>query len=105
MDSRIAQLLQATPIFRKLSGEDRARLAPHERVHDYASGDDIFAEGSPSAQFYVIASGRVKIFKMTPAGKDVILEILRVGDPLGAVAVYEGWPFPASAIALEDTTC
>jgi CRP-like cAMP-binding protein len=28
-----------------------------------------------------------------------------VGDPLGAVAVYEGWPFPASAVALEDTTC
>ena len=42
---------------------------------------------------------------MTPAGKDVILEIFGVGDPLGAVAVYEGWPFPASAVALEDTLC
>jgi len=35
----------------------------------------------------------------------VILEIFGVGDPLGAVAVYEGWPFPASAIAIEGTTC
>lgn len=105
MDSRIAQLLQSMPIFRKLSAEDRARLAPHARIRDYARGEQIFSEGSPSERFYAIASGRVKVFKMTPAGKDVILEIFGVGDPLGAVAVYEGWPFPASALALEDTTC
>lgn len=102
---RIAQILASTPIFRRLTADDRARLAPHARVRDYAKGEQIFAEGSPSDRFYSIASGRVKIFKMTPAGKDVILEIFGVGDPLGAVAVYEGWPFPASAVAIEDTTC
>jgi CRP/FNR family transcriptional regulator len=105
VDSRIASLLQSTPIFRKLSADDRARLAPHARVRDYARGEQIFAEGSPSDRFYAIASGRVKVFKTTPAGKDVILEIFGVGDPLGAVAVYEGWPFPASAVAIEETTC
>ena len=42
---------------------------------------------------------------MTPAGKDIILEIFGSGDPLGAVAVYEEWPFPASAVALDDTAC
>jgi CRP-like cAMP-binding protein len=105
MDSRVAQGLQSSPIFRRLSADDRARLVPHARIRDFARGDQIFAEGSPSDRFYVITSGRVKVFKMTPAGKDVILEIFGVGDPLGAVAVYEGWPFPASAVALEDTTC
>jgi CRP-like cAMP-binding protein len=102
---RIEQILASTPIFRRLSPEDRARLVPYARVRDYAKGERIFAEGSPSDRFYAIASGRVKVFKMTPAGKDVILEIFGVGDPLGAVAVYEGWPFPASAVAIEDTTC
>ena len=102
---RIGMLLPSTPIFRNLSPEDLARLAPHVRVRDYVRGEQIFVEGSASDRFYAIASGRVKIFKMTPAGKDVILEIFGVGDPLGAVAVYEGWPFPASAVALEDTTC
>jgi CRP/FNR family transcriptional regulator, nitrogen oxide reductase regulator len=102
---RIAEILSSTPIFRKLSPEDRARLAPHVRVRDYAKGERIFSEGTPSDRYYSIARGRVKVFKMTPAGKDVILEIFGVGDPLGAVAVYEGWPFPASAVAIEDTTC
>lgn len=105
MDGRIEQLLQSTMIFKKIPPEDRARLAPLARILDYRRGEQIFSEGSPSDRFYVIASGRVKVFKTTPAGKDVILEIFGVGDPLGAVAVYEGWPFPASAVALEDTTC
>src|SRR5262245_24501676 len=102
---RIAEILASTPIFRKLSPDDRARLAPHVRVRDYGKGERICSEGSPSDRYYSIAKGRVKVFKMTPAGKDVILEIFGVGDPLGAVAVYEGWPFPASAVAIEDTTC
>ena len=105
MESRSATLLRTTPVFRKLSPEDRERLSPHVRVRDYERGDQIFAEGTPSDRFYMIASGRVKVFKATPAGNDVILEIFGVGDPLGAVAAYEGWPFPASAMALEDTTC
>ncbi len=55
--------------------------------------------------FFTIARGRAKVFKMTPAGKDLILEIFGPGDPLGAVAVYESRPYPASAMAMEDTVC
>jgi CRP/FNR family transcriptional regulator, dissimilatory nitrate respiration regulator len=105
MDGRIEQLLQSSPLFKRIPPDDRARLAPLARILEYKKGEHIFSEGSPSDRLYVIAGGRVKVFKSTPAGKDVILEIFGVGDPLGAVAVYEGWPFPASAVAIEDTTC
>jgi CRP-like cAMP-binding protein len=98
-------LLSGAPVFRKLSPDDRARVAERSSVRRYARGDLILTEGDPSELFFVVTSGRVKVYKTTPSGKDVILEIFGVGDPLGAVAVYEGWPFPASARALEDTTC
>ncbi len=99
------ELLRSTTVFRRLSLEDREQLAARSRVATFARGETIFDEGTPSDCIYTIASGRVKIFKMTPSGKDVILEIFGPGDPLGAVAAYEGRPFPASAAALEDTTC
>jgi CRP-like cAMP-binding protein len=98
-------LLRTTPVFRRLAAEDRARLAAVSRVREYARNDVIFEEGTPSECFYTIAAGRVKITKSTPAGKDVLLEVFGPGDPFGAVAVYEGRPFPASAVAMEDTTC
>jgi CRP-like cAMP-binding protein len=99
------ELLRTTPVFRRLGPEDRRRLAEVSRVKAYARNDVIFDEGATPEFFYTIARGRVKVCKSTPAGKDVILEVFGVGDPFGAVAVYEGRRFPASAVALEDTVC
>jgi len=92
-------------MFRRLSPPDRERIAARTSVTQYPRGERIFSEGDPAEHFFVVATGRVKVFKMTPSGKDVILKIFGAGEPLGSVAVYEGWPFPASAVALEDTTC
>lgn len=98
-------LLKTTPVWRRLSVADRSHLAGIARVVTHDRGDRLFSEGDPSDFFITIASGRVKVVKSTAAGKDVILEVFGAGDPLGAVASYEGRPFPASAIALEPTTC
>jgi CRP/FNR family transcriptional regulator len=96
-------LLRRIPFFRRLSPELRARVGTVARLKSHDRGDLIFAEGDPSDVFIVIVSGRVKVFKSTPAGKEIILEIFGAGDPLGAVAVYENAPFMASALALEPT--
>jgi CRP/FNR family transcriptional regulator len=98
-------LLARTPIFRRLKAEDRERIAAVSHVAHFGRGDVLFSEGSPSESFYVVSTGRVKVSKLTPSGKEVILEIFSAGDPLGAVAVHQGLPFPASATALEETTC
>jgi len=88
-----------------LSAEDRQRVASVARVKTFAKGDTVFAEAEPSDFFYSVASGRVKVVKTLPSGKEVILEVFGAGEPLGAVAVYEGRPFPASAIAMDETSC
>jgi CRP-like cAMP-binding protein len=100
-----ADLLRTVPVFRTLTAEDRERVLAVSRVVTYDRGATIFAEGDPPDFFYVVTAGRAKVFKRMPSGKDVILEIFGTGDPLGAVAVYEGRPFPASAVALEPATC
>ncbi|HZR23966.1 MAG TPA: Crp/Fnr family transcriptional regulator [Vicinamibacterales bacterium] len=65
----------------------------------------IFSEGDPSDLLYTVVTGRVKVFKTTARGTDIILELFGPGDPVGAVAVYESRPYPASAVALDPTTC
>jgi CRP/FNR family transcriptional regulator len=105
MSQEIEGVLTPIPVFRRLAPEDRRRVAAVARLRTYVRGETVFAEGDTPDMFCVVATGRVKVFKTTPAGKDVILELFGAGDPLGAVAVYEGRPYPASAAALEDTTC
>ena len=96
-------LLRRLSFFRRLSPELRARVSAVAHIKSHDRGELIFAEGDPAHAFMTIVSGRVKVFKSTPAGKEIILEIFGAGDPLGAVAVYEGAPFMASALALEPT--
>ena len=97
------ELLRRIPFFRRMPPPIRARVAEVSRLKSYERGDVIFSEGDPSDAFMAIVSGRVKVFKSTPAGKEIILEIFGAGDPVGAVAVYEGVPFMASAMTLEPT--
>ncbi|MGE0042845.1 MAG: Crp/Fnr family transcriptional regulator [Vicinamibacterales bacterium] len=99
------ELLARVPLFRRVKPAERAHVASVSRVKSWEKGEVIFSEGDPADVFLAIIDGRVKIFKSTPAGKEIILEIFGGGDPLGAVAVYEGMPFPASAVALEPTRC
>jgi len=103
MSADVDQALLRAPIFSRLEVEDRRRLAEVARLQFYRRGDMVVAEGDPPDYFCTVVQGRVKVFKMTPAGKDVILEIFGAGDPLGAVAAYDGHPFPASAVAIEDS--
>jgi CRP/FNR family transcriptional regulator len=101
----LTDVLKTTAVFRKLKSEEQARVAAVARLDRFRRGELLFRESDPSDRFILVATGRVKVFKTTAAGKDVILEIFGPGDPVGAVALYEGFPFPASAVALEETTC
>ncbi|MCC7123729.1 MAG: Crp/Fnr family transcriptional regulator [Acidobacteria bacterium] len=97
--------LRRIPLFRRLSAEDRARIIECATIRTHARGEEIFREGDPGDAFLVIVEGRVKSYETTVSGKQMILEIFGAGDTLGAVAVYDGAPFAASALALDDTTC
>jgi CRP-like cAMP-binding protein len=101
--SGLQEALGRAQPFAALPAEERRRLLPYTRLKRYEKGDTIFREGDPSERFHTIVSGRVKIVKFAPFGKELILEIFGPGDPFGAVAAYEGRPFPASALAIETT--
>ena len=105
MTDKFEEVLRRTSIFRRLSPDDRQRIAAIAKVRDFDKGATLFSEGDDSDHLYTVVAGRVKVFKTTARGTDVILEIFGPGDPVGAVAVYESRAYPASAVALEPTTC
>lgn len=105
MSDLVEELIGRVPLYRRLADEDRAELASVCRVQRYERGAEVFAEGDPADQFFTVVEGRVKVLRGTPDGRTVILEIFGPGDPVGAVAVYDELPYPATAVALEPSTC
>jgi CRP/FNR family transcriptional regulator len=97
--------LSGVPLYRGLAEADLELLASVTRTTRYGRGEVIFREGDPSEMVHVVVEGRVKLVKSTSGGKEVILHMLGPGDPLGAVAVYDEMPYPASAVALEQVIC
>jgi CRP/FNR family transcriptional regulator, nitrogen oxide reductase regulator len=99
------EAIRSAAIFRALPADDRHRLAEVSLVRSYEKGEALFREGDASDFLYTVLSGRVKVVKSMASGKEVILEMFGPGDPVGAVVAYEGRPYPATAIALETTSC
>jgi len=77
-------------------------FARGELNRTYGKGDMIFAEGEPGDEFFVVQSGSVKICKIIE-DKEVLLGTLKEGDIFGEMALLEGKPRAASAIANESS--
>lgn len=94
------ELINASFLFGGLPEEQLeavARIAVEKR---FEKGASVFHEGEPGNGFYMVAEGKVKIFKMSWAGKEQILHIFGPGEPFGEVPVFHGSPFPANAETL-----
>lgn len=67
----------------------------------FEAGAIIFLEGEPTSGLFLIAQGKVRIFKVSSEGKEQGLHLLGPGDVFNDVAALDGGPNPASAMALE----
>lgn len=91
-------------LFEQLAPEERRQLEPLTRKLVYARGQRLFSEGDPAAVVLLVTSGRIKLYKVSSGGKEVILGFLGVHDLLGEETLFREGTRPFSAEALEPTT-
>jgi CRP-like cAMP-binding protein len=70
----------------------------------FTKGRLIFQEGDKGDGFYIVNTGKIKVFKLSFEGKEQILHIYGPGHTFGEVPVFEGKNFPASSMAIEDSS-
>lgn len=96
MDTR----LHSIPLFSGLTRDQQESLFSLSREMDVEKGEIIFQEGDPGNGFYIVAEGKIKVFKISFEGKEQILHIYGPGHIFGEVPVFQGASFPASSMAL-----
>ncbi len=99
----IVQQIAAVPLFKGLTREQLEELAMIMTDQQFGRGQTIFSEGDDGVGFYVVLAGLVKIYKLSPEGKEQILHIFGAGEPFAEAAVFMGSPYPAHAMALEQS--
>jgi CRP-like cAMP-binding protein len=95
-------LLRRVPYFARLPADLLVALAAVAVERRYGRGQMIFLEGEPCAGLYVVGEGHVRIYKVSPHGREHVLQGLGPGGTFNDVAALDGGPNPASASAVTD---
>lgn len=95
----ISALIAEIPLFSGLSTQQLEDVASITSERQFQRNQMIFSEGDDGNGFFIVASGQVKIYKLSAEGKEKILHIFGPGQPFGEVPVFSGAKFPANAQA------
>ena len=94
--------LKQVPLFQSLRPEDMKLLSASVRTQSVKKGGALFHQGSEGTALYIIKKGSVKIVLPSRRGDEVILAIFSEGDFFGEMALLDGLPRSADAVALES---
>jgi len=100
-EEELTRILEASPLFRGPAEADAARVAEYCRYRELEKGEVLFREGDEAAAFFVVARGRIKVFKESVDGRELIIKTMREGELVGEAAALARVPYPASAQALQ----
>jgi len=99
----LISVLGKTALLSNLSREELRILATRTVRKLFSSGELLFSEGEPCSGLYIIVKGKVRIFKTSVNGREQVLAVNLPGESVAELPVFDGGPFPASAVAMEDT--
>ncbi|MGB5597343.1 Crp/Fnr family transcriptional regulator [Thiothrix lacustris] len=95
------QLLRIAPLFQGLTQNDLLPIANASRKVFCAAGQQLFIEGDPAIQFFLVLKGSVRLYRLTHDGKEKVIEIIRTGETFAESVALLDRPYPVCASAIE----
>jgi len=95
--------LKAIPYFHDLDANALERVRTSAFEVRLAKGQILFTEGEPAEAMYIVRSGQVKIFKLSPDGREQVLRLAGAGECFNEVPVFDDGPNPANVQAVEPS--
>ena len=102
MNGSTESILRKTSLFESLTDDEMQALAARATRRRFHKDEQLFAEGDPCGGLYFVAAGKVRIFKLSPSGREQILAVEGPGSSFAELPVFDGGNYPAAAAAVED---
>jgi CRP-like cAMP-binding protein len=99
----IPRFLAVLPLFSDLSPAELSRVAQGCQVRRLARGETIFRYGEPCEEFHVVVMGQVKLFAISPAGQEKVIELVAPGHSFAEALMFTGKPYILNAQALVNS--
>lgn len=95
-------LISRCQLFSELHQSELDRIASIASIKKYSKGEAIFFEGDPANDFFIVVRGKVKVYKLSQEGRELILGIFGEGATVGEAAMFGKNSYPAYAQAMSD---
>jgi CRP-like cAMP-binding protein len=97
------KILRSNPYFDELPDGVLGVIATQTQLREYERGDMLFWEGDPCSGLHIIESGSVKLYRISPQGRQYIISVLLDGATCNEVPAFDGGANPVNVEALETT--
>ena len=97
------KLLHKNEYFEGLGEDLLNQVAAYMQLREYERGEALFWEGDPCAGLHIIEQGFVKLYRLSPQGRQYIVRVLQEGDTCNEVPTFDGGTNPVNVEALETT--
>ncbi len=94
------EVLQRVPLLALLQADVLRQLAEAAKEAFLGKNEVLFFRGDPASGFYVVVTGRIKLYLDGPAGAEKIVETVGPGGTFGEVVMFLGQPYSVNAAAL-----
>ena len=95
-------LLRGHPVFGALEPAQLEQLVSYARTRRVAAGTTLFSKGDPGTELFAVSAGTVKISVPAPDGREAMFNLLHPGEIFGEIALLDGRPRTADAMAMTD---
>ncbi len=99
----LAASLQKAGLFSNLTPSELQLLAARTVRKLFSAGELLFSEGEPCTGLHIVSRGKVRIFKTSISGREQVLAVEGPGSSVAELPVFDGGPYPASVVAVEDS--
>ena len=96
-------VLRANSYFSTLSDKVLQSLAQGTNLRSYERGEAICWQGDVCTALYIISRGSVKLFKLSPKGRELIIRVFGEGATFNEVPIFDEGANPVNVAALEDS--
>lgn len=98
----IASYLAGLPLLQEMSPAELERLAHSCQLYHHLRGEEIFRVGQPCEEFHVVVTGQVKLYVISSAGHEKVIELIAPGHTFAEALMFTGKPYIVNAQALSD---
>lgn len=89
-------------LFAHLTSDELAVVLRQAEARQFAPGETVFRQGEHAAHFFLVTSGQMRLYRISPTGEEKVIDLIRPGNLFAEAVSFMGGRYPVHAAAVDQ---